>query len=70
MGNWMMLAFHNQDANGEFIGEVSDPIPVAWDSGGRLTLLDEGPSLQLVEDSSAADTVEINRYPQSRVAQG
>ncbi|MDA8270655.1 MAG: glycosyl hydrolase family 32 [Actinomycetota bacterium] len=70
MGNWMMLAFHNQDANGEFIGEVSDPIPVAWDSSGRLTLLDEGPSLQLVEDSSMADTVEISRYPQSRVAQG
>jgi beta-fructofuranosidase len=49
-GRWMMLAFHNKDANGEFVGEVSDPISVRWDSNGRLVLDDAGPSLELVHD--------------------
>lgn len=51
-GNWMMLAFHNKDENGDFIGEVSDPIPVTWDGDGRLIMVDEAPSLQLVGEAS------------------
>jgi beta-fructofuranosidase len=29
-GQWVMLAFRNLDANGGFIGEISDPMPVSW----------------------------------------
>ena len=61
-GKWMLLAFHNQDANGEFVGEVSDPIPVTWDHNGHLVLVDSGPSLQLVEDTSAAQISEMRSY--------
>lgn len=49
-GKWMMLAFHNKDANGEFIGEVSDPISVLWDFEGKLTLGESAPPLELVGD--------------------
>jgi beta-fructofuranosidase len=37
-GAWVMLAFHNVDEEGRFVGEITDPIPVAWDGSGlRLT---------------------------------
>lgn len=39
-GEWVLLAFHNKDERGEFVGEVSDPIPVAWNQEGRLTLVE------------------------------
>lgn len=68
MGDWMMLAFHNKDENGEFVGEVSDPIPVSWDDGGRLVLLDSNPSLQLVENDGETEITEVNAYIASGVA--
>lgn len=36
-GVWQLLAFHNDDAEGGWIGEISDPRPVRW-VDGRLTL--------------------------------
>jgi len=38
-GAWVMLAFRNIDEAGEFVGEITDPIPVTWD-GARLRLSD------------------------------
>ena len=35
-GAWVMLAFHHEDADGAFVGSVSDPEPVHWD-GRTLT---------------------------------
>jgi beta-fructofuranosidase len=32
-GQWVMLAFRNVGAGG-FVGEISDPIPVAWATDG------------------------------------
>lgn len=32
-GNWVMLAFRNQDPRGRFVGEITDPIPVGWAPG-------------------------------------
>lgn len=64
-GNWMMLAFHNKDENGEFVGEVSDPIPVGWDEDGRLVLKDSAPSLQLVENINETNVVSDRAYDES-----
>lgn len=36
-GQWLLFAFHHLDEEGEFVGGVSDPMPVAWD-GDRLTI--------------------------------
>lgn len=36
-GRWLFFAFRNHDANGNFLGGVTDPLPVAWD-GNRLIL--------------------------------
>jgi beta-fructofuranosidase len=33
-GQWVMLAFLNLDAEGGFIGVISDPIPVSWTADG------------------------------------
>jgi beta-fructofuranosidase len=38
-GAWVMLAFRHVDEAGEFVGEITDPIPVRWD-GARLRLSD------------------------------
>jgi beta-fructofuranosidase len=37
-GDWQLLAFRNRGADGEFVGEISDPMPVRWDGHGRLTV--------------------------------
>lgn len=37
-GQWQFLAFKNSDERGNFIGELSDPIPVTVLSDGRLQL--------------------------------
>jgi len=29
-GDWQLVAFHNRSADGRFIGELSDPMPVTW----------------------------------------
>lgn len=36
-GRWQFLAFRNEDENGEWIGEITDPQPVAW-VNGRLSV--------------------------------
>jgi beta-fructofuranosidase len=38
-GQWVMLAFRNEDSEGRFVGEITDPMAVGWD-GGRLVLRD------------------------------
>lgn len=35
-GAWMLLAFDNRGSGADFVGEISDPIPVGWDADGRL----------------------------------
>jgi beta-fructofuranosidase len=37
-GQWQFLAFKNSDEQGNFIGELSDPMPVMVLADGRLTL--------------------------------
>lgn len=37
-GTWVMLAFHNIPQGGEFIGELSDPMPVMRGADGRLAV--------------------------------
>jgi beta-fructofuranosidase len=40
-GRWNMLAFRNADGDGRFVGEITDPSPVAWaDDGRRLVLVE------------------------------
>ncbi|HEY3003343.1 MAG TPA: hypothetical protein VGJ44_13425, partial [Kribbellaceae bacterium] len=36
-GQWVMLAFRNVTPEGDFVGEIIDPIPVSWHDG-RLAL--------------------------------
>jgi hypothetical protein len=36
-GRWMLLAFHHTGPDGNFVGGVSDPMPVHWD-GRRLSV--------------------------------
>lgn len=38
-GGWYFLAFRNFDTKGQFVGELSDPIPVTVDERGRLRVL-------------------------------
>ena len=35
-GRWVLIAFVNQDAGGDFVGELTDPASVRW-RGDRLT---------------------------------
>jgi len=35
-GSWSLMAFLMDDADGRFVGAVSDPMPVRWDDHGRL----------------------------------
>ncbi|HWU46292.1 MAG TPA: glycosyl hydrolase family 32 [Humibacter sp.] len=37
LGQWQILAFHNDDENGGWVGEISDPQPVGW-VDGRLAI--------------------------------
>lgn len=34
-GAWQLLAFRNVDAGGNFVGGVTDPVPVGWREDGR-----------------------------------
>ncbi|MGB4778403.1 MAG: glycosyl hydrolase family 32, partial [Microbacterium sp.] len=38
-GQWLLFAFWNADASGNFIGGITDPMPVGW-QGDRLVVLD------------------------------
>ena len=31
LGGWQFLAFRHDDADGSFVGEIADPLPVRWD---------------------------------------
>jgi beta-fructofuranosidase len=37
-GAWQLIAFRNSDADGQFVGGFTDPMPVSWDDEGRLVL--------------------------------
>jgi beta-fructofuranosidase len=39
-GEWFLFAFHHVDADGAFIGALSDPIPVSWGPDGDLRVTD------------------------------
>ncbi|MDO5035170.1 MAG: glycosyl hydrolase family 32 [Actinomycetaceae bacterium] len=39
-GNWWLFAFENYDENGNFVGALSDPMPVGWGEDGNLRVLD------------------------------
>lgn len=39
-GQWNLIAFHNTDSTGAFVGAMSDPLPVAWAADGTLRLAD------------------------------
>ena len=49
-GEWVLLAFHNIGADGDFVGALSDPMPVHWD----------GDNLQI---APMASTTAIPRLP-------
>lgn len=40
-GQSVLLGFHHTGDDGEFVGGLSDPIPVGWDEDGRLQTLGE-----------------------------
>jgi len=44
-GAWVLLAFENTSTDGEFVGSLSDPIPVGWDGGGGPLILLGGATL-------------------------
>lgn len=40
-GAWVLLAFRNVDPSGKFVGELTDPVQIAWSQDGtRLDLID------------------------------
>jgi beta-fructofuranosidase len=45
-GAWVLLAFHHTGPDGEFVGGLSDPMPVRRDpaAGGRLTVVTDVPA--------------------------
>ena len=41
-GQWVMLAFRNLGPDGNFVGELTDPMPVSWAPGGTGMTIDLG----------------------------
>ena len=41
-GQWVMLAFRNLGPDGNFIGELTDPMPVSWAPGAAAMTIDLG----------------------------
>jgi beta-fructofuranosidase len=41
-GTWALLGFENVGAGGEFVGRLSDPVPIGWDPSGRLVASSAG----------------------------
>ena len=37
-GSWFMLAFRNAGADGGFVGEISDPLPISIGGDGRVQM--------------------------------
>ena len=46
--SWWLLAFKNITPSGDFVGEITDPLPVAW-VGDRLTIPSEASGLSEAE---------------------
>jgi beta-fructofuranosidase len=42
-GRWQLFAFRNRTPDGQWVGEITDPMPVAW-VDGRLTITTESAS--------------------------
>jgi beta-fructofuranosidase len=40
VGRWVMLAFRNTGPDGNFIGDLTDPMPVSWAPGGATIRID------------------------------
>ncbi|MFJ8816491.1 glycoside hydrolase family protein [Amycolatopsis thermoflava] len=40
-GRWCFLAFRNTGRDGEFVGELTDPMPVSWSADGNRLVLAE-----------------------------
>ncbi len=38
-GQYVMLAFENSTADGQFVGSLSDPLPVSWETGSAAVTL-------------------------------
>ncbi len=43
-GRWVMLAFHHVDADGSFVGELVDPVPITWNTDGTALELVDPPA--------------------------
>jgi sucrose-6-phosphate hydrolase SacC (GH32 family) len=43
-GRSVILAFRHVDSSGSFVGEITDPVPVAWDADGTALRLIEAPA--------------------------
>lgn len=39
-GAWWLFAFHHVDEDGDFVGALSDPMPVGWGQDGHLRVTD------------------------------
>ena len=57
-GDWVLLAFHNIGPDGDFVGALSDPMPVHWD----------GDNLVIDQETSAAITPRPGRLQVAEVA--
>ena len=61
-GQWVLLAFVNQDANGSFVGSISDPMPVVLPAGqGALLTARKPPPRQ--EDGAAERPDDVTTSP-------
>lgn len=52
-GRWVMLAFRHIDAHGSFVGEIADPVPVAWNADGTALRLVDPPAEWVPEEHEA-----------------
>ena len=52
-GRWVMLAFHHIDSSGSFVGEIADPVAVAWNEDGTALRLVDPPAEWLADEDDA-----------------
>ena len=52
-GRWVMLAFHHIDSKGSFVGEIADPVPVAWNEDGSVLRLLDPPAEWVLDEVTA-----------------
>ena len=53
-GRWVMLAFRHIDGDGSFVGEIANPVPVAWNADGTALRLVDPPAEWVPEEHEAA----------------